>query len=165
MNEHMTPTPALPSVTAPTKSVYLSGPISGLTYQEGAGWREYACRALAPGIACYSPLRGHQHLDGEGELRGSYPQHPLTTAAALTARDRHDCMHCDLLLVDLTGASEVSIGTCIELGWADAFRKPVVLVMEPKGNIHDHPLVRSVCAFRVPNIEEALQVVRAILLP
>ena len=118
-----------------------------------------------PRIACYSPLRGHEHLDGEGELRGSYPQHPLTTAAALTARDRHDCLSCDLLLVDLTGASEVSIGTCIELGWADAFRKPIVLVMEPKGNVHDHPLVRSLCAFRVPNIEEGLQVVRAILLP
>ena len=159
------PAPALPPTFLPVPRVYLSGPISGLTYKAGQDWREYAARILAPRIACYSPLRAHRHLDGEGELRGAYPTHPLTTSMALTARARHDCQACDLLLVNLAGATEVSIGTCIELGWADAFRKPIVLVMEPHGNVHDHPLVRGVCAFQVATLEEGLNVTRGILLP
>ncbi len=146
-------------------TVYLSGPISGLRYEDGVEWRERICRALAPEIACYSPLRAHGHLDGLGVLRGSYPDHPLTGAAGLTTRDRFDCMRCDLLLVNLLGTVEVSVGTCIELGWADAWRKPVVLVMEADGNVHDHPLVRGVAGFHVPTLEEAMKIVRAVLLP
>ena len=161
----VTPAPALLPTFLPAPRVYLSGPISGLTYQVSLNWREYAARTLAPAIACYSPLRAHGHLDREGELRGAYPQHPLTTSQALTARDRHDCYTCDLLLVNLAGATEVSIGTCIEVGWADAFRKAIVLVMEPHGNVHDHPLVRGVCAFQVATLEEGLNVTRGVLLP
>ena len=167
---HPTPPTVIPATALlPTflsaPRVYLSGPISGLTYEAGISWREYAARALAPAIAYYSPLRAHGHLDREGELRGAYPQHPLTTSQALTARDRYDCQTCDLLLVNLVDASEVSIGTCIELGWADAWRKPIVLVMEPHGSVHDHPLVRGVCAFQVATLEEGLNVTRGVLLP
>ena len=175
MNDPITPTASAPAgqkgtslcpcPLLPAPRVYMSGPISGRTYDLAKDWRDYARDRLAPDIVCYSPLRAHDHLKDEGELRGAYPQYPLTTSAALTARDRYDCLTCDLLLVDLTGACEVSIGTCVELGWADAFRKPIVLVMEPKNNVHDHPLVRSVCAFRTDVLEEGLQIVRGILLP
>ena len=161
-----TPASALLPTFLPAPRVYLSGPISGLTYKVSQDWREYAARILAPAIACYSPLRAQGHLDGEGELRGPYSGHPLTTSQALTARDRYDCQTCDLLLVNLVDASEVSIGTCIELGWADAFRKPIVLVMEQNGsNVHDHPLVRGVCAFQVATLEDGLNVTRGVLLP
>ena len=37
---------------------------------------------------------------------------------------------CDVVLMYLIGAKKVSIGTMIEAGWADAYRKPVVLVLE-----------------------------------
>ena len=136
------------SHAAPHKSVYLSGPISGLNYEDGMAWREYARHALAPDIIAYSPLRGHEQLALAGIIRDSYEDFPLLGAQGLTARDRFDCAACDLLLVNLLGATEVSIGTCLELGWADAFRKPIVLVMEPSGNCHNHPLVRGVAAFR-----------------
>ena len=88
-------------VRSPFRSVYLSGPISGLRYEEGKQWREYAAARLAPEILAYSPLRGHEHLAEEGILRGAYEKHPLTTARALTARDCFDCHACDLTLCNL----------------------------------------------------------------
>ena len=180
MTDHTTlPMPALPPsslsaqphalspvpVRSPFRSVYLSGPISGLRYEEGKQWREYAAARLAPEILAYSPLRGHEHLAEEGILRGAYEDHPLTTARALTARDCFDCYACDLTLCNLLGATEVSIGTCIELGWTNTFSHPLVLVMEPRGNVHDHPLVRGSASIEASTLEEALRLVRAILLP
>ena len=38
-------------------SVYLAGPITGLTYEECVGWRERAKEELAKaGITAYSPM-------------------------------------------------------------------------------------------------------------
>ena len=147
------------------KTVYLAGPITGLGYAAATRWREQAKLALAPNIACYSPLRGKEHLYAETVIRGDYPGHALTSAAGITARDRLDCTTCDLLLVNLLGATQVSVGTCIELGWADAHRTPIVLVMEPDGNPHEHPIVSALAPFRAATLDEALALIRAILLP
>jgi nucleoside 2-deoxyribosyltransferase len=80
-------------------------------------------------------------------------------------RDRYDVMSSDVVLFNLLGTTTVSIGTCIEFGWADAFRKPVVLVMEPEGNLHDHPMVREAAGYIVPTLDEAVQVLDCILNP
>ena len=37
--------------------------------------------------------------------------------------------------------------------------------MEPRGNVHDHPLVRGSASIEASTLEEALRLVRAILLP
>lgn len=152
-------------------SVYLAGPITGLTYDEGQDWREYAQAFLAPTIDAFSPLRAKQHLrelgvlDNAGTPDSKYiGLHALSEPAGITARDRFDCMGRDLVLVNFLGATQVSIGTCIELGWADAARRPIVIAME-EDNIHRHAMANQVAGFIVPTLEDALTVCKAVLLP
>jgi len=78
-------------------------------------------------------------------------------------RDFNDCSTCDVLLVNLLGASKVSIGTVMEIAWAYQNRTPVVVVMEQEGNPHEHAMIREAIGFRVHTMGEAIAVVRTIL--
>lgn len=152
--------------------VYLAGPITGLTYDDGQDWRLYAKRSLdAYGIDGFSPLRAKTHLrdlgvlDAAGTAESAYlGLSALSEPQGITARDRFDCMARDLVLVNFVGAERISVGTCIELGWADAARVPLVVAME-EDNIHRHAMVNTVAGFIVPTLEEALDVCKAVLLP
>lgn len=146
--------------------VYLAGPISGLTYDGGQDWRNQFTKMVDPRIVCYSPLRGKDYLRVFGALvEGKYDQsNPLSSDQGITARDRFDCMGSDLVVFNLLGAKAVSIGTMIELGWADASRNPAVLIMEREGNPHEHPMVRQTTHFRVDNLKDAAAIVEIILL-
>lgn len=144
--------------------VYLAGPISGLTYEGAQEWREKFAEDIDPRIECFSPLRGKAYLKMRGPLEGSYEEFPLSTGRGITTRDRFDCMGSDLVIFNLLGATRISIGTMIELGWADAQRNPAVLIMEKEGNPHDHPMVRNTTHFRVDNVKDAIALTEIILL-
>ena len=148
------------------KSVYLAGPITGLGYQGATDWREWAKAELnAAGIAAYSPMRGKEYLRHVKEFTmdgDKYkPLNVLSSNRGITTRDRWDATRCGALLVNLLGAPRVSIGTMIELGWADSARIPIVGVMEPEGNLHDHGMVLELLGFRTPSLPEAIQVIKA----
>jgi len=153
-------------------SVYLAGPISGLDYEGGTGWRQQSLEILAAvGIDSFSPLRKKGYLHIEGELTGSYEDWPLSTQRGIYARDRFDCHRVDVVLANLldcgmndNGSQKVSIGTVMEIAWAAQNNTPVVLIME-KGNIHHHPMLEEACPFIVETLEEALEIVEAILIP
>lgn len=148
-----------------TKKVYLAGPIYGLTYEGAQDWRNEFSNKIDPQIACYSPLRGKDYLTMRGPLEGSYEEFPLSTDQGITARDRFDCMGSDLVIFNLLGAQRISIGTMIELGWADAARNPAILIMEKTGNPHEHPMLRQTTQFRVDNLKDAIAIAEIILLP
>lgn len=151
------------------KKIYLAGPISGLTYEGAQDWRNYFSSKIDPRIACYSPLRGKDYLKMRGPLEGSYDEWPLSTDQGITTRDRYDCMGADLVLFNLLGCTgpnaRISVGTMIELGWADAARNPAIVVMEKTGNVHEHPMLRQTTQFRVDNLEDAIKLAEIILLP
>ena len=145
-----------------TKTVYLAGPITGQSYGGATEWREQAIERLAKrGITGLSPMRGKYYLEKFTDIP-DYVDVPLSTARGITTRDRWDCFRCDVLLVNLTGTSRVSIGTVMEIAWADAARKPIVLAMEP-GSLHDHSMVREAAGYILPTLEDALTIVEAIL--
>lgn len=152
--------------------VYLAGPITGLSYGDSTDWRHEVSRQLALfGIVGISPLRAKDYLAEEQKIAHSYDNahdlHPLATvlsgARGITTRDRWDCHRCDVVFLNLLGATKVSIGTMMELAWADASRIPTVVAIEPEGNPHDHPMVNECTGFRVSSIEDALSVIRALL--
>lgn len=153
-------------------SVYLAGPITGLTYDGAQDWREDVAIELdCAGIVAYSPLRAKKHLRVLGELDNAGTKdsaylgmNPLSEPQGITTRDRFDCTGRDMVLVNFLGADRVSIGTCIELGWADAARVPVVVAME-EDNVHRHAMVNQIAGFIVPTLEQAVDVVKAVLLP
>lgn len=150
-------------------SVYLAGPITGLTVGEASDWRNDVKWALSNiGIDAYSPLRGKQFaLADKGALSAfGYDDQILTNSRAIMHRDYNDVKHCDALLVNLLGATQVSIGTVMEIAWAYAMQKIVVLVIESdKSNVHEHAMIREAISYRVPSVLMAVQVLESVLLP
>lgn len=146
------------------KTCYLAGHITGLTYKGCITWRDYATERLADlGITAISPLRGKAHLAEKPVILDTYADHVMTTPQAIVTRDRFDVMQqSDVLLADLTAADSISIGTLIELGWADAARIPIVLVMDA-GNAHDHAMVRTLAGYIVEDLEDGIDIVGSIL--
>jgi nucleoside 2-deoxyribosyltransferase len=149
--------------------VYLAGPISGLNYEGATDWREYAKSELKQfGIKVLSPLRNQGHLksipvfSNEGgetaRLKSS-----MSVPRGLTTRDRWDAMRCDVLLVNLLGAKSVSIGTVMEIAWADAQRTPIVVAIEDQGNPHEHAMINESIGFRVSTLWDAIDVTRQLL--
>lgn len=151
------------------KKIYLAGPISGLTYDGAQDWRIEFTNKIDPRIGCFSPLRGKEYLKMRGPLEGAYNEWPLSTDKGITTRDRYDCMGADLVVFNLLGCTgpnaRVSIGTMIELGWADASRNPAIVIMEKEGNVHEHPMLRETTHFRVDNMADAIKIAEIILLP
>jgi nucleoside 2-deoxyribosyltransferase len=148
--------------------VYLAGPIAGLMYGEATDWREHARSRLSQfGIIGLSPMRGKEFLASvAGPLTADEDAHsslgPIYTSRGIMTQDRWDATRCDVMLVNLLGAKTVSIGTMMELAWADLSRIPTVVAMEP-GNIHQHPMVAEAIDFRHATLDGAIQNVLAML--
>lgn len=146
------------------KCVYLAGPISGLSYNECTGWRQYIRRSLPDGIVGYSPMRAKEYLAGETEIEHSYEEKLFSSQRGLFARDMHDCLQSDALVANFIGSKKVSIGTVMEITAFWWQRKPIVLIMT-HGSVHDHPMIREACPFVVQTLDEAIHVISTILLP
>jgi nucleoside 2-deoxyribosyltransferase len=144
-------------------SVYLAGPISGLSFDASETWRHEFKRHVGHALTCLSPLRGKDYLRANGVIEQSY-EAPLSTDRGIMTRDHFDCSRADLIVCNLTGTERVSVGTVMEIAWAFAYRKPLILIMEP-GNVHDHPMVREAVGFRASDVEEAALLALGILTP
>lgn len=145
------------------RTVYLAGPITGCSYGGATEWRQYVADRLPDYILPVSPMRGKQYLGAEEKIGLSYEQYPLSCKKGITCRDRHGIMSCDAVLMNFLGAKTVSIGTAIEVGWADMLRKPIIVVME-KDNPHAHPIIEECAGFILDNLDEAIHVVTAVLM-
>jgi nucleoside 2-deoxyribosyltransferase len=150
------------------KTVYLAGPITGLEYVEATNWRNDAKLLLAlNGITGLSPMRGKEYLSEvkeftmDGDKYSSFSV--MSSNRGIMTRDRWDATRCDVLLVNLLDAKRVSIGTCMEIAWADAVRTPIVCVMEPTGNPHEHGMILEAIGFRTASLNEAIYIIKAIL--
>jgi nucleoside 2-deoxyribosyltransferase len=167
----------------PEHKVYLAGPITGLTFEDADDWRQYARERLsAPvqhenvllqqhaspsGIVGYSPLRAKDYLLERGVLSGhpdAYTDQVLSSAKGILTRDHWDVSTCDMMLVNFLGATSVSIGTVMEIAYASAYRKPVVVAME-SDNVHVHAMLTESVGWIVDDLDYACDLVRAILLP
>lgn len=144
--------------------LYCAGPITGVSYGVSTDWREYVASKLPSHIQAVSPMRGKKYLANKKSIKDSYEEYPLSCQKGITCRDRMDVMRSDMILVNFLGATNVSIGSVMEIAWADAWRKPIVVVME-KDNLHSHAMIREVSGFIVPSLDEAIVVATAVLSP
>lgn len=148
------------------KTVYLAGPITGLTYEECTEWRDKAKAELAKsGITAYSPMRGKGYLSDGNPIEAFNNRLPqkLSTQKGIVGRDYFDATRSDVVLCNLLGAKSRSIGTIFELAWRYQKQLPVVLVMEDTGNVHDHPFINESVTYRTNNIDEGIELVKHIL--
>lgn len=148
------------------KSVYLAGPIGGLTASEAIGWRREATAMLRQkGIDGYSPMRTKDFLDN-GQPLTSVPNaydHPLTTSKGIMCRDFNDCTTADALLVNYLGVTKPSLGTAMELAWSYDRHIPVVVVAEPDNPNIQHPMMHEAIDFRVDTLFEGIRLIASIL--
>lgn len=157
------------------KTVYLAGPISGLSYNEATEWRDLVTTALNKlGIKCLSPLRAEVHLRNhpgaltdcqtpEEHLAAGSQVLAMSTQRGVVERDKFDCTKCSVIFLNLLNSKRVSIGSMIEIGWANANNIPIVLIMEDEGNCQDHAFVRECASFRTPDVWQGIEIVKAIL--
>lgn len=141
-------------------SVYLAGPITGQTFAGATDWRDYVRVQLPAEIDVRNPMRCKVARLKQAKSIGD----PLTRAMGITTRDRCDVMQASMVLVNVLGASKASIGTVMEIAWADLLRIPVVLVMEPEGNPHEHAMLTSCVGWRVESLDEAVRILKAVLI-
>jgi len=142
--------------------VYLAGPITGYDYGTVTSWRDDVKDHLKEhGIQGYSPMRGKSYLSKEEMIADSYSDYTMSSITGINVRDYNDCKTSDAILVNLLGASKVSIGTVMEIAWARAFQIPVVIIMG-KGNIHEHGML-SFGNIIAPTIDEGVEAIIQIL--
>lgn len=150
-------------------SVYLSGPIIGVTYDDARfGWRKYVADRLSPGIKPLSPMRHEGHL---AEISGTLEHdnipatHFFSRSRVIVEKDRLDIERCDIMLVNLIGAKRVSIGTCVEIGIAMALGRKIILVIEPGGeNPHAyHPFITEPASLVLDNLDDAILAINSLL--
>lgn len=97
------------------------------------------------------------------------PKHHLTYPVelgphrnpTLFARDRLMVKEAHVVVLDLRQATKASIGACIEIGWADAWDKPLLLVME-KDNLHQHAMATAAARWVVATPQEAITILTAL---
>ena len=145
--------------------VYLSGPITGLTFDEGDDWRKRADACMNHNIMTLNPLRCKEWARGKGVIKDDTKDwHPwMGSDAFIGTRDHWDTTRSDVVLVNLLGAKVVSIGTILEIGMAHEAKVPVILVMEDEGNAHDHGMVRSYATMRFNDLDMAIDCINALL--
>lgn len=118
--------------------VYLAGPMTGLTVREAKARRqEVKLRFMEWGHRVRCPLRGEE---GDDQVIGAAGEESYAPPRAVYERDLADVRWCDVLFLDLTDATRVSIGSMKEQTWGKALNKYVVLVdpLWGQGSIHDH---------------------------
>lgn len=146
--------------------IYLAGPITGWSYDQCTNWREYVAQEISEEIQCISPMRGKDELKGSVLIHEEYKDHPMCSASAITNRDRFDLSRSNAVLMHLPEPpnGKISIGTMIELGWADAQRIPVVVVMK-ENSAYNHPMLTNIASIIVPDLDMGIAAIESIILP
>lgn len=142
--------------------VYLAGPITGLDYKGATNWRNEVRDKVGPYIGTYSPLRGKEFLGRATAIADHYDGSVMAGVKGINTRDYNDVVTSDAVFVNFLGSKKVSIGTVMEIAWAKAHNVPVVCVME-EDNIHHHAMLDYACGYIVDNLEEGVEVLKALL--
>jgi nucleoside 2-deoxyribosyltransferase len=138
--------------------VYAAGSITGMTYDQATEWRNELTERLKPfKIEVISPMRAKAFLKGERSIEFSYENDPIANSRAIITRDRLDVTRADAVVFNLHKdyvAPTVSVGTMIEIGWADMLRKPIIVWSE-KGSIYrNHAMVREAATHFAENMND-----------
>lgn len=140
--------------------IYLAGPMDGLAYADAMNWRATLSVWLRPyDIQALSPMRDQQ-VPADGVVR-DVGECFYGSPAVFTERDLLDIRRSDLVLVNLNDQVKPSIGTAVEIGYAYALQKPIVLVAEEGTDIH--PMVEYMTPLRVDTLSDGFSMVLHLL--
>lgn len=147
--------------------VYLSGPITGLTYNTARyGWRSTFDDELEGNHIVLSPMRHEGHL---AEMRdktiepNNLPAGLFSHPKLIVSKDFLDIEESTIMVVNLLGASKVSQGTLVEMGYAHALGKTIVTIMDEGDKIHNSPFIPVISNVIVHSLEQAIVIVNSLL--
>jgi len=149
-------------------TVYLAGPIAGLTEGEAKDWRCRVTEALhAHGITGISPLRCEPSIKGRYDIPDGNQSADkcFGTAQAIGSKNEFDARSCDMILAYFPVTSDravPSVGTIIEIGWGKALNIPVVVVTKDP-YLSKHPLIRHCSSWSLDSIDDAIDLFVGIL--
>lgn len=148
-----------------SRTVYLAGPILGKTVGEANNWREQMRRDLGVyNIHGISPLRC-EPPGIDGVYAGSYDDPKFGHMRAIASKNVFDTKSCDLVLAYMPKESRnpiPSLGTIIEMAYAWAIGKPVVLVTDDEFLLQ-HPLVMASASWVLPDLPSAVDLIAGLL--
>ena len=128
-----------------SRKVYLAGAMKGLTWEEAGEWREMIGRMLPTLIETHSPLRCKIIARQQQEvIENSYEDDPMTSSVGINVRDYNDVKTCDLVIANLAGMHDKSVGTIMEIAWTRCFEKPCIIILDKDDQEawHNHPMLR-----------------------
>jgi nucleoside 2-deoxyribosyltransferase len=148
--------------------VYLSGPITGLTYQQARyTWREEFANMVAPNVIVLSPMRHEGHLAEMGKTGirpDNLPTHLFSHPKMIVAKDFLDIDESTIVVVNLLGATAVSQGTLVEYGYAYAKGKTIITISDNEAaNPHNSPFIPVVSNVMVETLRDAALIVNSFL--
>ncbi len=104
-------------------TLYLAGPIEGVSLDDATGWRLRAAEIAPAGCLLFDPVLAWHGVS-------------QATASAVSYGDRVTIAHCDGVLAYLAGPGR-AFGTIREIEWARSHGKPVAVV------VGDDPLLSA----------------------
>jgi hypothetical protein len=143
--------------------IYLGRPITGLSFEEVAGYYQRLKDVLSYyGYEVSHAMTGKRYLRSEKEFKAEGYLNPLSTNHAITARDHWMTKQCDIFFLNLLDAKSISIGCMMELAWAFDSNKHVILVMEDN-NVHNHAFVLETADVIFKTELEALEYLKKLI--
>ncbi len=143
------------------KYIYLAGPIAGLTEEEATTWRYDVNLMLPDNIIGISPLRCEPLKEGMVYTDDGATDKMWSDPRAINSKNWLDTESSDLVLAYLPkemNDRRPSIGTIIEIGWSIGLKKPLIVVSDDK-QIMEHPLIKCNAAWRLKELDEAVEVI------
>jgi nucleoside 2-deoxyribosyltransferase len=142
--------------------VYLSGPITGNSRRDIKSWRRSIAERLGDAADVVDPSRYHY----DSTLAYKRVASPKSEAARsrlgrqIVGRNKKLIESCDLIIANFLGTgNHASIGAIAEVVFAYTMGKPVILVREGRGNVHNHAMLNAVASKVTPTLEEAVAAV------
>jgi len=121
--------------------VYCVHPISGLSYDAVVEYYERTVELLEDiGYIVLQPMTGKMYLQNETEFKTEGYDNPVSTNRAIKGRDKWMVKISDIVYANFVNAKDVSIGSCMEIAWAEMLGKHTVVVMGKK-NPHRHAFI------------------------
>lgn len=144
--------------------IYLAGSISGMSYEVVANYfHETAYNLRLIGYHVITPMTGKSELRTDTKLKADGYHIPAATNHAIAERDRWMVEQADVVYCNLTMAQIVSIGSVMELAWAQMLGKHTVVAMQTD-NIHRHAFVLEAADIVYETHEKAMDYLGELIL-
>lgn len=144
-----------------TISVYMAGPVEEVGLDNARHWRSCFKSMLDPHICAVSPIRGYESF--------VFASKPHGNDRLCMLRDKLDIRRSDIVVANFMPVSEnaqereiMARGTCIEIGWADAWEIPVIVVCNKAGSIASHPMLSTIPFAVCESLETAASMVNTL---